>query len=71
MLGRRAVSYSENPKIRGPQKCINTWDFTKEINIGGLSIGFLFIKQKKNCFGKMVIGLNINDGFFHTWHMHV
>ena len=29
------------------------------------------MKQKRFCFGKRVIGLNINDEFFHTWHMHV
>ena len=35
------------------------------MDIGGLSNGFCFIKQKKNCFGKRVIRRNTNDEFSH------
>ena len=37
-------------------KCINTWDLINQVDIGGISDGFWFIKQKDFVFGKMVIG---------------
>ena len=64
---RRAASYDENPKIRGPpmhEILLNQMD------IGGISNGFCFIKQKYFVLEKGSLNETPMTSF-HTWHKHV